>query len=127
MLIPAAMENQITDNNAGKVQAGLVVEAANGPTTPMTDKALSKRGIPAIPDILVNSGGVIVSYYEWVQNLEREHWEIDEVNRKLENMLVKAFRNVYDYAEKSSLSYRMSALTIAVEKVASTMQLTGFR
>jgi glutamate dehydrogenase/leucine dehydrogenase len=100
VLIPAALENQITCKNVDKLKTLLVAEAANGPTTPEADKALHERGIPLIPDILANSGGVTVSYFEWVQNLTREHWTLAEVNTKLEVKMTKAFNDVWVLAQK---------------------------
>ncbi len=96
ILIPAALENQIRADNAGSVQARFVVEAANGPTTPNADRILGSKGIPVLPDILANAGGVTVSYYEWVQNFENEQWDLDEVNSKLLKKMVRATDGVID-------------------------------
>src|SRR5262249_30288230 len=90
ILIPAALEGQIRQDNADSVRARLVAEAANGPTTPAADRILFARGIPVLPDILANSGGVCVSYYEWVQNCENEQWDVDEVNQKLRTKMERA-------------------------------------
>ena len=96
VLIPAALENQIRRDNVDRIQARLVVEAANGPTTPAADRVLAARGIPVLPDILANAGGVTVSYFEWVQNIEYQQWELEEVNTKLRRRMRSAVDSVVD-------------------------------
>ncbi|MEM3356991.1 MAG: Glu/Leu/Phe/Val dehydrogenase [Candidatus Bathyarchaeia archaeon] len=125
ILIPAALENQITKANADKIKAKVVVEGANGPTTPEADKALRERKIMLVPDILANSGGVTASYYEWVQNLTREHWTMEEVNRKLENKIVKAFNDVYKLTQKEESDMRTAALMLGVGRVAEAIKTLG--
>jgi glutamate dehydrogenase/leucine dehydrogenase len=119
ILIPAALENQIRGDNAARVQARLVVEAANGPTTPDADRILSERGIPVLPDILANSGGVTVSYYEWVQNNENEQWTLEEVLSKLQARMERATDAVLDTRERlSKVDLRTAAFALAIERVA---------
>jgi glutamate dehydrogenase (NAD(P)+) len=123
VLIPAALENQIRRDNAAAVRARLVCEAANGPTTPAADEILLGRGVPVLPDILANSGGVCVSYFEWVQNNENEQWDLAEVNQKLQARMERATDAVLDRqaevkASGSALDLRTAALLVAVERVA---------
>jgi glutamate dehydrogenase (NAD(P)+) len=125
VLIPAAMENQITCKNVDKLNTRLVVEAANGPTTPEADKALQEKGIPLIPDILANCGGVTVSYFEWVQNLTREHWTPAEVNGKLETKMTRAFDDVYKLSKKEESDIRTAGLMLGVGRVASAIKVLG--
>jgi glutamate dehydrogenase (NAD(P)+) len=125
VLIPAAMENQITCKNVDKIQARLVVEAANGPTTPEADKALYERGIRLIPDILANCGGVTVSYFEWVQNLTREHWTLAEVNHKLEMKMTKAYEDVFALSQREQSDMRTAALMLGVGRVANAIKVLG--
>lgn len=125
IMVPAALENQITEANATNVKARVVAEAANGPTTTEADKVLNEKGIFVIPDILANSGGVTSSYFEWVQNLTREHWTEEEVNRKLEEKMVKAFNDVFETAKKQETEMRIAALMLGVGRVAEAIQTLG--
>jgi glutamate dehydrogenase/leucine dehydrogenase len=123
ILIPAALENQIREDNAGAVKARLIAEAANGPTTPAADRLLHGRGIPVLPDILANSGGVCVSYFEWVQNNENEQWELDEVNQKLRTKMERATDAVLDRQAEvnrggASIDLRTAAFLVAIGRVA---------
>ena len=125
ILIPAAMENQITKENAGNIKAHLLAEGANGPTTPEASKILTEKGIFMIPDILANSGGVTVSYFEWVQNLHREHWTKEEVYSKLESKMVKAFKDVFDDMKEYETDMRTAAFMLGVGRVAKAIKSLG--
>ncbi len=125
ILCPAALENAITPDVARGVKAKVVVECANGPTTPAADKILDANGVFLIPDILANSGGVIVSYLEWVQNLHRISWPENEVNAKLEAKITGAFREVYQSSKNHSTSMRTGALIVGVGRVADAIRTLG--
>jgi glutamate dehydrogenase (NAD(P)+) len=125
VLVPAALENQITLRNASRVRAKLVAEAANGPTTPGADDVLHRRGVVVVPDILCNGGGVTVSYYEWVQNLQDEQWDESTVNAKLRKKMVKAFHEVFDIADTLKVDPRVAAYVLALGRVAAVTELRG--
>jgi glutamate dehydrogenase (NAD(P)+) len=125
ILIPAALENQITSRNVGNVKARLVAEAANGPTTPEADIELFRRGVSMIPDILCNAGGVTVSYFEWVQDLNRDHWSEAVVNEKLRGIMVRAFGETLTLAERDKCDMRTAAYLLAVQRVADATAMRG--
>src|SRR5579859_7428767 len=125
ILIPAALENVITLNNAEAVKARIVAEAANGPTTPHADEILARRGITVLPDILANSGGVTVSYFEWVQNQEGLLWDSDEVNQRLQKIMVRAFNEMVETMRKHHVPPRAGAMILAVGRVAEATLVRG--
>jgi glutamate dehydrogenase (NAD(P)+) len=125
ILIPAALENQITVQNANAIRARIVAEAANGPTTPAADRVLFKSGIKVLPDILANAGGVTVSYFEWVQGLQSFFWTEDEVNKKLESIMIRAYAEVQKRAREFNVDMRTAAYILAVGRVAETTLTRG--
>jgi len=125
ILVPAALENQITERNAAGVKCKLMVEGANGPTTTEADEILNKNKILVVPDVLANSGGVLGSYFEWLQNLHRESWTMEEFNRQLEAKIVKAFNDVWDMAQQFKVTLRTAAYMIAVKRISDAMSKLG--
>ncbi len=125
ILVPAAMEDQITPENASRIKAKLIVEGANGPTTAEADHILNEKKILVVPDILANAGGVTVSYFEWVQNRLGYYWTEERVNRRADRAMKQAFDNVYATSEKYNVDMRIAAYIVALDKVASTLKLRG--
>lgn len=125
-LVPAALGNAVTGDNAGKISARAIIEGANGPLTREADDILTGRGIDVVPDILANAGGVIVSYFEWVQNLQREVWPEERIERELARILGNAARGVFGHALEKKLDYRSAAFDIAVARVKEALDATGF-
>lgn len=125
VLVPAAKEDQITSHNASRIKAKIIVEGANGPTVAKADPILDEKGILVVPDILANSGGVTVSYFEWVQDRQGFFWTLDRVNRRLERMMHDAFNNVFQTAERYKVSMRLGAYILAIDKVAKTLKIRG--
>ena len=124
-LIPAAMGSAINKDNVDALNCKFVIEAANGPVTQKAAEKLWKKGVPVIPDILTNAGGVTVSYFEWVQNLQQFKWELEEVDKKLETKMVKAFNEVYDMKVEKKVSMRIASFMVAINRVACSYHLRG--
>jgi glutamate dehydrogenase (NAD(P)+) len=125
VLVPAALEHQIRVDNASDIRAKMIVEGANGPTTREADEILSDRGIIIVPDILANAGGVVVSYFEWVQDLQCFFWDEEEVNQNLERIMTRSFRQVWDFSQEQSVPMRLGAYMLAVERVANAVISRG--
>lgn len=125
LLVPAALENQINELNADRIQATIIVEGANGPLDNAADQILEEKGVTIVPDILANAGGVVVSYFEWVQNIQSMTWNEEKVNEKLYQIISKAFKSVWDISEEKNVSLRTGAYLIAVKRVIEAIKLRG--
>jgi glutamate dehydrogenase (NAD(P)+) len=125
LLVPAAKEDVITKNNAGSIQARLIVEGANGPTSAKADDIINEKGIMVVPDILANAGGVTVSYFEWVQNRIGYKWTLDRINRRSDRAMKDAFNNVFEVSQKYNVPMRLAAYILAIDKVASSYKFRG--
>ena len=130
VLIPAAIENQVTGSNADRINTKILLELANGPVTPQADKILAEKKILDLPDFLVNSGGVIVSYFEWVQNIGGYYWTADDVYKRLDTIMTRSFKDVVEtqkaYAKKGAMNARTAAYVIAVDRVMKAMKYRGW-
>jgi glutamate dehydrogenase (NAD(P)+) len=126
ILFPSALENVITKENAPRIKAKIVAELANGPTTPEADEILHKNGVHVIPDFLCNAGGVTVSYFEMVQNFYMYYWEVEEVRKRLDQKMTKAYHAVLNTSKKYNINMRQAAYVVAVERVAEAMRLRGW-
>jgi glutamate dehydrogenase (NAD(P)+) len=124
-MVPAALESQINRHNAGAIGARVVVEGANGPTTPEADAILAERGITVVPDVLANAGGVTVSYFEWVQDFSSFFWSEDEINNRLERIMSEAFQAVWDLARARGLPLRKAAFVVGCSRVLEARAIRG--
>lgn len=125
LLIPAALENQINAKIANQIKAGIIVEGANGPTTVEADQILEKNGKKVVPDILANAGGVVVSYFEWVQNIQSLMWDEEEVNRTLEKIMIRAFNEVWERTQLKNTTLRMGAYMVAIDRIVRAKKIRG--
>jgi glutamate dehydrogenase (NAD(P)+) len=125
VLIPAALEGQISAERAQRLRTHLVVEGANGPTTPDGEAVLAERGIPVVPDVIANAGGVTVSYFEWVQDFSSFFWTEDEINVRLDKILVGAFKGIWETSEQHRISLRTAAFTVACTRVLQAREERG--
>jgi glutamate dehydrogenase (NAD(P)+) len=125
VLVPAAIENQITEKNAPRIKAKIIVEGANGPTTPEADEILNDKGVSLVPDILANAGGVTVSYFEWVQNLQELIWSEEEVLDRLTRIIQKGFKEVLEISLSKKIPMRAAALVLGIGRVAEASRLRG--
>lgn len=125
ILVPAALEEQLTSENQDRIRAGIVLEIANGPTTPEADTALSARGVKIIPDVLANAGGVTVSYFEWIQNRTGERWEREVVKDKLESVMARAYRDVADVSKERGITLREASYVLALSRITDAMKSRG--
>lgn len=126
ILMPCALENQITSKNANEIKARIISEGANGPTTPEADEILKGKGVTIVPDILANAGGVTVSYFEWVQNLTRYNWTFEEVQEKQEKLMVKAFEEIWQLKTEHGVDMRTAAYMMSIKRIAEAMKLRGW-
>ena len=126
ILMPCALENQITSKNADNIKAKIIVEGANGPTTPEADKIIFEKNIVLIPDILANSGGVIVSYFEWLQNLTRDRWNFEEVQKKQRNLMDEAFENIWELSNYYNVDIRTASYMMSIKRISEIMKLRGW-
>ena len=126
VLAPCALENQLTSENAGKVRAKIVVEGANGPTTPEADAIMRQNGVLVVPDILANCGGVVVSYFEWVQNLQGYYWEFDEVQEKQTVVLRRAFNDIWNLAQEFDIDLRTASYMMSIRRLEKAMKFRGW-
>jgi glutamate dehydrogenase/leucine dehydrogenase len=126
ILVPAALENAITEKNVHTLNAKIIVEGANGPINHAADEVLDAKGIYVVPDILANCGGVVVSYFEWVQDLQSYFWSEEEVNSKLERQIAEAFAAVWDTAKSNGVSLRTGAYMVAVSRIVEAAKLRGY-
>ena len=126
ILMPCALENQITSKNADNIKAKIIVEGANGPTTPEADKIIFEKNIVLIPDILANSGGVIVSYFEWLQNLTRDRWNFEEVQKKQRKLMDEAFENIWELSNYYNVDIRTASYMMSIKRISEIMKLRGW-
>ena len=124
-MVPAALEQQINESNANRIQAKLILEGANGPTTPVADDMLRDRGVLVVPDVIANAGGVTVSYFEWVQDFSSYFWTEDEINLRLTRIMREAFASVWQLAEEKKVSLRTAAFIVGCTRVLQAREMRG--